>query len=140
MKNWHEKFSDHLIAIEMKKTFVKMIRPLYLGMSILDISRTLMYGFCIAFVWTILDQSMDTRQNCAIQIRIALLFTLKQKIFLKMFLMMLRDGLIHLTTMKMTKDRFQYVRIKKYQVFLKMSKEERLLQKLLPLEQKHTHT
>ena len=124
----------------MKNTFVKMIRPLYLGMSILDISRMLMYRFCIAFVWTILGQSMDTRQNCAIQIRIALLFTLKQKIFLKMFLMMLRDGLIHLTTMKMTKDRFQYVRIKKYQVFLKMSKEERLLQKLLPLEQKHTHT
>ena len=61
----------------MKKTSVKMIRPLYLGMSILDISRTLMYGFCIAFVWTILDQSMDTRQNCAIQIRIALLFILK---------------------------------------------------------------
>ena len=27
----------------MKKTFVKMIKPLYLGMSILDISKTLMH-------------------------------------------------------------------------------------------------
>ena len=29
----------------MKMTWVKMIRPLYLGMSILDISKTLMYEF-----------------------------------------------------------------------------------------------
>ena len=37
--------SDHLMAIEMKKTRVKMNKPLYLGMSILDISKTLMYKF-----------------------------------------------------------------------------------------------
>ena len=29
----------------MKKTFVKMIKPLYLGMSVLDISKTPMYEF-----------------------------------------------------------------------------------------------
>ena len=29
----------------MKKTRVKMNKPLYLGMSILDISKTLMYKF-----------------------------------------------------------------------------------------------
>ena len=39
----HKKFSEHLMAIEMKKTRVKMVKPLYLGMSILDISKTLMY-------------------------------------------------------------------------------------------------
>ena len=39
--NYHscKKFSDHLMAIEMKKTRVKMTKPLYLGMSILDISK-----------------------------------------------------------------------------------------------------
>ena len=40
-----KKFSDHLMAIEMKKTKVKMKKPLYLGMSVLDISKTLMYNF-----------------------------------------------------------------------------------------------
>ena len=45
--NYHscKKFSDHLMAIEMKKTRIKMNKPLYLGMSILDISKTLMYKF-----------------------------------------------------------------------------------------------
>ena len=41
----HKKFSEHLMAIEMKKTKVKMTKPIYLGMSISDISKTLMYEF-----------------------------------------------------------------------------------------------
>ena len=36
-------FSENLIAIEMKKTKVKLNKPIYLGASILDISKTLMY-------------------------------------------------------------------------------------------------
>ena len=45
--NYHscKNFSDYLMAIEMKKTRVKMNKPLYLTMSILDISKTLMYKF-----------------------------------------------------------------------------------------------
>ena len=41
----HEKISDHLMAIEMKKAKVKMTKPLYFGMSTLDISKILMYNF-----------------------------------------------------------------------------------------------
>ena len=41
----HKKFSKHLMAIEMKKTRVKMIKPIYLGMSILDISKMIMNEF-----------------------------------------------------------------------------------------------
>ena len=38
-------FSENLLAIEMKKTKVKMNKPLYLSLSILEISKTLMYEF-----------------------------------------------------------------------------------------------
>ena len=40
-----KRFSENLLAIEMKKTKVKMNQPIYLGMSILDLSKTLMYEF-----------------------------------------------------------------------------------------------
>ena len=40
-----KQFSGNLIAIEMKKARVKMNKSLYLGMSILNISKRLMYEF-----------------------------------------------------------------------------------------------
>ena len=45
--NYHttKYFSENLMAIEMKKTKVKISKPIYLGMSILDISKILMYEF-----------------------------------------------------------------------------------------------
>ena len=38
------------MAIEMRKTFVKKIKPLHLGMSILDISKTLKYEFWYDYI------------------------------------------------------------------------------------------
>ena len=38
-------FSENLFPIEMKKTKVKINKPVGLGLSILDFSKTLMYGF-----------------------------------------------------------------------------------------------
>ena len=35
-------FSENLLATEMKKRKVKMNKPVYLGLSILEISKTLM--------------------------------------------------------------------------------------------------
>ena len=37
--------SEDLSIIEMKKTTVQMKKPIYLGLSILEISKTLMYEF-----------------------------------------------------------------------------------------------
>ena len=41
----HKQFSEHLMAIEMKKTKVKMTKPIYLGMYMLNITKTLMCEF-----------------------------------------------------------------------------------------------
>ena len=39
----HKNFSEHLMTIEIKKTRVKMTKPIYPGMSALDISKILMH-------------------------------------------------------------------------------------------------
>ena len=57
-------FSENLMAIEMKKTKVKMNKPIYLGMSILDISKTLMYEFWYDCIKPAYQQSC-TKQSCA---------------------------------------------------------------------------
>ena len=38
-------FSENVLAIEIKKTKVKMNKPIYLGLSILEISKILMYEY-----------------------------------------------------------------------------------------------
>ena len=50
--NYHTSkyFSEHLMAIEMKKTNLKMNELIYLDMSILDISKTLMHEFYYDYI------------------------------------------------------------------------------------------
>ena len=45
--NYHtcKRFSENLIAIELRKTKVYMNKPIYIGQAVLDISKTLMYTF-----------------------------------------------------------------------------------------------
>ena len=53
--NYHTKwFSEKLLATEVKKRYekVKMNKPIYLGLSILEISKTLMYGFWYDYMKT----------------------------------------------------------------------------------------
>ena len=49
-------FSENLVAIEMRKTKLKMNKPVCLGLSIVEISKTLMYEFGMI----ILNQSIRT--------------------------------------------------------------------------------
>ena len=83
--NYHttKYISEKLIVIVMKLTEVKMNKPIYLGQSILDISKTLMYEFAM----TVLSQSKKIKQDYAIWILIALLLMLKLNIFMKILLM-----------------------------------------------------
>ena len=91
------KRSENLLAVEMKTTKVKINKCIYLGVSILDISKTLMYKFWYNYV----KPKYEIKRNYVIRILIALLLILQLKIFSKIFLMMLRYGMIHLIMIKM---------------------------------------
>ena len=52
-------FSENLLAIEMKKIKVKMNKLVYLGLSILEISKTLMYEF-----WYVEPKYQDNEKLC----------------------------------------------------------------------------
>ena len=43
-------FSENLLATEINKVKVKMNKPVYLGLSILEISKTLMYQFWYVYI------------------------------------------------------------------------------------------
>ena len=58
-------FDEFLIAIKMKKTKVWMNKPVYVGMSILDLSKTLMFDFHYGYVkkkW----ENCDGRSRCEV--------------------------------------------------------------------------
>ena len=50
--NYHatKHISDNLLIIEMKKTMVKMNKPIYLVMSMLDISKTFLHEFWYDYI------------------------------------------------------------------------------------------
>jgi hypothetical protein len=43
-------FSDDLVAVKFSKEHIKLVRPIYTGMAILDISKVLMYDFHYHFM------------------------------------------------------------------------------------------
>ena len=42
--------TEHLLAIQMKKTEIFMNKPVYLGLSILELSKIVMYEFWYDYV------------------------------------------------------------------------------------------
>ena len=50
--NYHttKHFSENVLAIEMSTAKVILNKPIYLGQAILDISKTLMYGFWYDYI------------------------------------------------------------------------------------------
>ena len=53
-------FTKDLLAIEMKKTEILMNKPVYLGRSILELSKILIYGFQYDYV----KPNMVKKQSC----------------------------------------------------------------------------
>ena len=80
-----------------------MIKPLYLGISILDISKILLYKFWYYYI----NPKYGDRAKLSYTDTDSFIIYIKTDDFLKIFPMMLKNGLIHLTIM--IKDLFQQV-------------------------------
>ena len=76
-------FSDNLVAVHMFKKKVILNKPIYLGMSILDLSKTLMYHFHYNYI----KKKFLENQNYFSQIQIVFYMDLV-KTFLRPFLQM----------------------------------------------------
>ena len=80
----------------MKTIKVKMNKPVYLGLSILEISKTLMYEFWYDYIKPKYQNNVKLcYMDSIIIIFIILLLIIKQKISMKILQMMLKKDLIH---------------------------------------------
>ena len=84
--------------MEMRKTEVKMNKPIYLGQAILDISKTLTYEFWYDYIK---PKYGDKARLCYMDTDSFIMHVKKQIIFTKILVMMLIIGLIHLILIKM---------------------------------------
>ena len=102
--NYHttKHFSENLLGIEMKKTKVKINKPVYLGMSI-DISKTLMYEFWYDYI----EPKYKEKAKLCYMDTDSFIINIFTEDFLKILVMMLSHGMIRLIIVKMIKDLFQ---------------------------------
>ena len=76
----------------MKKIKVKMNRPIYLGMSILQISKTLMYEFWYGYIKPKYQNNAEPCYMDADSFIIHIKTFFNMKIFMKILQMMLKDA------------------------------------------------
>ena len=122
--NYHayKKLSDHLMAIEMKKTKVKMSKPIYLGLSVFDISKTFMYKFWYDYI----KQKYKDRAKLCHMDTDSFVIYIETENFYEGITDDIEKWFDRSNHNEMIKDLFQLVRTKKYQVFLNMIQVERL--------------
>ena len=75
-------FDENFIAIHMKKTCIVYDKPVYLGLCILDLSKTLMYDFHYNYI----KKSMERKLNCSSQIQTRSHMRLRLKTFTRTYL------------------------------------------------------
>ena len=136
--NYHttKYFSENLIAIETEKTKVKMNKPIYLGMSILDISKTLMYEFWYDYI----KPKYQNRANLCYMGTDSFIIHIKTEDFYKEIA---NDVEKWFETSNYGKDDnrpFPIDKNKKKIAFFKDESGGKIIKDLLDSEQKHIHT
>ena len=103
--NYHmtRKFSEYLMAVELTKTKVKMNKPVYLGMSILDISKTLMHEFWYDYIK---PKYEDAAKLCYVDTD-SFIIHIKIEDFYEHIADDVERWFVHITMMRMIKGRFQ---------------------------------
>ena len=86
-----KRLSECLLAIEMRKIKVKMNKPVYLGLSILEISKILMYEFWYHYIK---PKYPNNAKLCYMDTD-SFIINVKLRMFMNMLLMMLKKDLRH---------------------------------------------
>ena len=85
-------FSENLFAIEVNKIKVKINKPVYLGLSILEISKTLMYEF---WYYYFKPKYQDNVKLCYMDKGSFIIYIKTEDIYKDIAKMMLKKHLIH---------------------------------------------
>ena len=90
--NYHTKkfFKENPIAIEMRKSQILMNKPVYLGLSILDLSKTVMHEFWHDYV----KPTFGENENLCYMNTDSVIVHVKQVIFTKILQKMLKQDLM----------------------------------------------
>ena len=95
-------FSEDLVAIELKKIKVKMNKPVYLGFSIVEIIKSLMYEFWYDYIK---PKYQNSAKLCCMDTATFIIHIKTEGVYEDIA----DDDLTHQILMKMMKDHFQEV-------------------------------
>ena len=113
-------FSENLISIHMKKTSLLMNKPIYLGMCILDLSKTIMYDFHYNYI----KQKYGNKAKLLFTDTDSLMYEIETEDFYKDISKDVKDRFD--TIQKITRREYQRELIKRCWVCLKTKQEEKL--------------
>ena len=96
-------FNENLISVHMKKTSLTMNKPIYLGMSILDLSKNVMYDFHYRYI----KPKYGNRAKLLFTDTDSLLYEIETEDFIRISQEMLKINSIRVITQKTTPQEYQ---------------------------------